>query len=275
MVKTDPRSELHSEMQISPHDDTGPIGFSVRRSLIPKRGTEPGQCEDQLAIAGDGQSPLLLAAVADGATEAIFSRKWADHLTRLFIRTKRSRQVWDTAWVETEGRKFRGGFDITTLPWFAQEKAGRGSFASLLGLRLDFRSRTYSAQSVGDCCLAVVADDSLDIFPAEFADPDAFGSNPYLISSNPSMNNELDQQARVLPARRLRSDTAVEFFLMTDALAAWFSREASLDRQPWRSVAEHSDLDTFAEFVERCRESGEMRNDDVALIHIRVDRSTV
>ena len=64
--------------------------------------------------------------------------------------------------------------------------------------------------------------------------------------------------------------------LMTDALASWLVRAIEADdRKPVEDLLAASETAlSFPDFVERCRNDGRvrMRNDDVALVRVTVER---
>ena len=64
-----------------------------------------------------------------------------------------------------------------------------------------------------------------------------------------------------------------QFFLMTDALAAWFFKEHEQSRKPWEVLRdlEYDETKPFAEWVSRLRSNNEIRNDDVTLYRIEID----
>jgi hypothetical protein len=206
----------------------------------------------------------LRLAISDGATDALYSGQWADALARTFCRRPRRRLT--AAWLRPLSVAFRQSFDIATLPWYAQEKAGRGAFATLLGVTIDLRRRTYRAVAVGDSCLVAIRQDAVDlVFPHQLARPDAFGMRPYLVGSNPTFNERLAVvQATLHDSLPSGKST---FLLMTDALAAWFMRRWIAGDRPWRQLTEICQQTEFAAFVEEARRDG-LRNDDVTLLRV-------
>jgi hypothetical protein len=60
-----------------------------------------------------------------------------------------------------------------------------------------------------------------------------------------------------------------DFYICTDALAAWFLGRAERGERPWDILRDFGELD-FRDWLCCVRRSGEIRNDDVTLIHIDV-----
>src|SRR5689334_1128049 len=94
-------------------------------------------------------------AIADGATDAVYSGLWARLLVRAYGREQLERENADTSlgkaarvWERIVGRR--------PLPWYAEEKARLGSFAALVGLELletepGVRG-SWSVLACGDSC---------------------------------------------------------------------------------------------------------------------------
>ena len=61
------------------------------------------------------------------------------------------------------------------------------------------------------------------------------------------------------------------FYLMTDALAAWFLREHEAGGRPWRRLEELDHGLAFARWVDELRRSHALRNDDVTLLRLIID----
>ncbi|MDP9367293.1 MAG: protein phosphatase 2C domain-containing protein [Chloroflexota bacterium] len=239
---------------------------------IQKRGNAQTECEDAYCY-GDPTSKIFRAAVADGATEAIFSRRWAEMLVRHFVDRPRWGK-WNTEWLAEPGAAFRSNIDISSLPWYAQEKAGRGAFATLLGISFNLRTGRYWARSVGDsCCVVVDHREVRKIFPPYLATSAAFGSNPYLLGSNPSMNQRLDQPQIQFGERGSRIPIGrSQFLLMTDAIACWFVAAIERHERPWLELDEIAQEDDFGSFVASKRDAGVIRNDDTTLVRITIQR---
>ena len=154
----------------------------------PKAGNSEDEYEDAFAPNADEvfTGERLRFAVADGATEASYSGRWARLLVQGY------RKGWlgvadPSQALQRLARIWRRGLQTRKLPWYAQEKLRHGAFAALLGLELSTENAAdqdgaWNAYSVGDCCLFHVAGDRLlTSFP--FDDPRDFGSRPVLLSS--------------------------------------------------------------------------------------------
>ena len=151
--------------------------------------------------------------------------------------------------------------DVKGLPWFAVENFERGAFAALLVLEIG-PSQTWSAWSVGDCCLFQVRDGVLrKSWP--FTNPEQFNSHPFLIGSR-STTESLVKNARSTFGQWRPAD---EFWLATDALAHWLLTQHVADEWPPVGLADVSDADGFRAWVEARRREG-LRNDDTTLVRV-------
>ena len=256
--------------------------ISARVFWCEKAGTRPDEYEDAFAPAslgspsgliGDVASPFL-AAVADGATEASFSQLWARLLVRSFCRGALEPNALSDSlarsqglWARVHGRK--------PLPWYAEEKRRMGAFAAFVGITIgDYRharvdSGRWNAWAVGDCCLFQVrADRFVRRFP--LVRSAEFDSRPVLIPSLPAWNASIANAVRQASGRWRTGD---RFYLMSDALAAWFLRESEAKNTPWRGLArlrrEQADAH-FTAWIQDLRAGGCLRNDDVTLVCIEL-----
>jgi hypothetical protein len=216
--------------------------------------------------------PELSVAVADGATESSFSGIWARQLVHAYCRgVLNSSTLRDSllrkqqAWARFVERK--------PLPWYAEEKVRKGAFSTLLGLSLKDKDKMavsglWEAFAIGDTCLVQIRDETLlASFPLSTAAE--FTNSPFLLGSNPEANIAIDSEVRNKTGNWQSGD---RFYLMTDAIAAWFFREVENNQAPWRALR---DLDTvelpFRPWVDELRAAHQMRNDDVTLYRIEVD----
>ncbi len=246
---------------------------------LPKGGSSESEYEDAFAPPAlrrpqDFTVNPLRFAVADGATEALFSRQWATQLVRAFVNgglgyclTEDDLNPLRERWSHCIHRH--------QLPWYHEEKAAQGAFASLLGLEFFEKesSRTESlcwrAVAIGDSCLFHVAQGNLSLaWP--IGNSSEFGNTPTLICSKAGIKSGRDRTAIQFTEGICGQDSA--FYLMTDALSCWFLREQERGNEPWRTLA---DLGTksaasFDELVKRLRMDRQMKNDDVTLVRVDI-----
>ena len=223
----------------------------LHRWTIGKQVAEPHLNEDAIACA-DARG---VYAVSDGASESFASRRWARVLVSRYLR----RPVVDEAWLERAIAAYREGFDRAAMSWSAQAAFDRGSFATLLGLRI--ASDAVSIIAVGDSL--VVLDDGVGIratFP--YGEPEQFRANPLLLSTIHASNAAI---VGAIPAAHWTLDSASKLFCMTDALGAWLLSDRAERMARLRTLGTHA---AFVALVEGARADGSMRRDDTTFLVI-------
>ncbi|MBF8186156.1 hypothetical protein ITP53_10425 [Nonomuraea sp. K274] len=237
----------------------------------------PPVLDDQIDVAS------LRIALSDGASESALAGLWARSLVDHFAgvtpealvsaeRFGREAVAASASWPATLSDYVAGReADGRPIQWYEQPKLDRGAYATLLalGFRVSMANEgQWFAAAIGDCCLFQVRDDSLiTTFPlAESAD---FGTSPDLLNSRNQDSGRIVERV-AMGAGSIRQQD--DIYLCTDAVAAWFLREAEHGGRPWEILRDLGTADgpDFAEFVGEERLSGRMRNDDATLIHVSV-----
>ncbi len=230
---------------------------------IPRSDRTRAQCEDAAGFqVADGR---WVAAVADGAGDAAFSGRWAACLVEQFLREP-TPEI-DPKWLERVSRAFLAGLSLASLPWYLWERLERGVFATLLGVRCEPARSTLAVVAVGDSCVAWHGPAGEGFFPELAAADFGFQTQAlgYRLGQEPTIDGFLVAKCEIA----LSPGESV-LFLMTDALAAWYSRERAAGAEPWRLLTGLSEDGGFADWVELQRESGQLRDDDVTLLTVRV-----
>jgi hypothetical protein len=229
---------------------------------VPRRGHAPEECQDAVAGAPDRSR----FAVADGASESADAGLWARLLVEDFVGSPARHLAWaswlpplQARWAAEVAALPPGG----ALPWYLEERAREGAFATFLGVVVE--DSAWYALAVGDSCLFQLRGGALlRSFPLHRADE--FGSTPWLIGSRPP-----GADVAVKHGQRAEGDWQAgdRLWLMTDALAQWFLRQAEEGGRPWEALgqvlAEAAPEEAFAAWVGVTRALGQLRNDDVTL----------
>ena len=246
--------------------------IQTRHFVLPKEGSTAEECED--AVAFDAGS--LRFAVADGATEAFDARRWASRLAAEWVGAVRAPLTAGEfgPWLKEQGEWLRASWEGKQLSWYAEEKRRAGSYAALVGLRLEASGRRmrWRAVALGDSCLVQRrGGEVLDAFPLD--SHEAFTSTPPLV---PSSEHSREAALARLIEREGRAEPGDTFLLMTDALSAWYF-ETSARRDPcaeqFDSLLAASENGSLSELVRRERAAARMKDDDVAVVRIEVVRS--
>lgn len=230
---------------------------------IPKSDRSLAECEDAWTASSD----WYVLALADGASQGVYSRLWARLLVDSFV--ERPTLAIDAAWVAPVARRFvESIFAGPTLPWYVAAKLARGTFATLLGVIFDKNSPTFSAVAVGDSCLAWHGPDGQGgIFPAtSVADIALY---PFLVSTLPECNVDLSIHATTCHVTLPPGETFL--FLMTDALARWYLNEFHEGREPWKELLLLADESAFSSWACHKLQCGHLQDDDLTLVIIRVE----
>jgi hypothetical protein len=157
------------------------------------------------------------------------------------------------------------------IQWYEEPGLEAGAFATLVGLTLEGHGRLglWQAVAAGDSCLFQVRYDSLvACFP--ISDSAAFGNRPLLLSSNPRWDGSALKGVRTARGGWMAGD---RFYLMTDALAAWFLSCWEREEVPrWLMgvAADRYHQKAFANGISKLRSSGAMRNDDVTMLSVEL-----
>jgi len=258
----------------------------VNAFWLPKQGNTAEEYEDAYSLSENSR----LVAVADGATESSFAELWAQGLVSKF--THAPPPVIPPAgeplkeWVTPLQKEWHASIKWDSLPWFAEEKARSGAFATFIGLKFaggeeeakpSFMSRLFSvfngkrnevqwnALAVGDSNLFIIRDNLLlKAFP--FVQSEQFNSRPLLLSSNPSRNAQVWADVKFASGDCKANDL---FILATDALAKWFLTQCEAGDQPWRALYALKNAEDFAELVGKLRKQTQIRNDDTTLVILK------
>lgn len=221
---------------------------SAEAHLVGKRGVA-GPPEDAVSI-GAGGDGSFRAAVADGATEAYGSGRWARLLVEGWTDAERPLELEE--WTGERAARWRRELSEGETAWFHRAKRSQGSFATFLGATWQMDGR-WRALSVGDCVLARIRNGG----PVEWlACPAQFDDRPNLIATQ----EIAPKSARLLEGSWHAGD---QFWLMTDAIAQWATTH---------QILPPADEGLLEALVDAEREAGRLRNDDVASISIRFGR---
>jgi len=254
---------------------------------VPKRGSSLQEYEDAVWIGPDGdgsgelQTSSLTMAIADGASESLLAGRWARRLVEIFGTNKATRTrpafvaayrtavgEWDDEVAEyTKDREERG----SPIQWYEEPGLAKGAYATILAAEFrdgrGGRAPAWSACALGDSCLFQVRDELLYAsFP--MSDATSFTYQPPLLASRGADEAVLRRHVKVTTRDWERGDS---FYLMTDALAAWFLGLNESGGRPWEPLRDMDTLDAeldFTDWVEEQRDRNQMNNDDTTLVRI-------
>ncbi len=249
----------------------------------PKEGNSEAEYEDAFWPRRESDEAIeadrFRFAVADGASEGMLSRYWAQILARVYGKygatledqdrfLNRAHREWrlaKTSYLRGRERANR------PLQWYEEPGFAQGAFATILGLTLDRASggqnaATWQAFAVGDTCLFQVRDEILLChFPVE--DSHCFNDRPVLVAAESDHNQRFSEVLQII-AGTCRVDDSL--YLMTDALATWFLRAHEASDAPWQVLRDLETATQFRDWLSGLRDRGEIKNDDVTLVRVDI-----
>lgn len=271
----------------------------IRALHLPKAGNACEEYEDAWAL-GDGLATIVSSntssqngyteacifkekivrlAIADGASEAFESGLWALALVEAFVQLPQKMKHESIEqceeikqWLESPIQIWKKGILWDKLPYYAQKKALRGAYSTLLGVTFSYPSDMNStirwhAIAVGDSCLFQIRDKKVLVrFPINRAED--FCISPPLIYTQQDYNGRSLKNLCIIKGECQPGDL---FVLATDALAAWFLKQLEIGKQPWHRLNE-LDLEKFVILIESLRQEKEMSNDDVTLLLVWMEK---
>ena len=254
----------------------------VQSFWLPKDGNSREEYEDAFypRLIGQDERTVQCFGIADGASEGMFSGRWANILVNSLCSTPDSTfnaslnraygrwRRWRRRYLQRREREGK------MPPWYEESALETGSFSTVLTLTLgetmggNGHSRgTWRSTAVGDSCLFQTrADVLLTRFPLEQSSQ--FSNRPLLVGSLPERNQSLADGIHVLEGQWEVDD---HFYLATDALSRWLLMEYEAARKPWAMLV---DLDTEAQaesfhgWISHLRTNQLLKNDDVTLVRI-------
>lgn len=251
------------------------LNCRINAFWVQKRGNLESEYEDAFAQDPPGsviQAESCRLAIADGASESSFANIWAKQITRsyCFDPFKDNTQIKER--LNRLGDRWHQIVFRKPLAWYAEEKALKGAFSTLLGVEIFTQndlppdSGAWQAIAIGDSCLFQIHENDLHIaWPVVHSK--CFGNSPALIGSSPLFNLTAWDQIRFQSGEWHQDDL---MFMATDALAAWFLREVEENRKPWNELADFLEtpnpLGSFRNWVADRQESRVMRNDDISFL---------
>lgn len=233
-------------------------------------------------------------AVADGATESLLARQWATMLADEFAGVPNAARD-SNAFTETvselsaqwpnllESYLTERRNAARPLRWYERPGIEKGAFATLLTFQLSIDNEiaakssseaessrlvvigSWHSAAVGDTCLFHVRSGRLRVaFPLGASAH--FDTSPALLGSFNDGLEVIKDHIQFAEGIVAEGD---DFFVCTDALAAWFLARVEEGGRPWEALRDLSDTE-FPEWITTARRTQGLRNDDVTLVHVDI-----
>ncbi|MHC5747471.1 MAG: protein phosphatase 2C domain-containing protein [Nostoc sp.] len=243
--------------------------FRIRSFHIQKKGLSEAECEDKNALSSNNSSTLRVA-IADGATESLFSDVWADILVNSYV--SKGADLLKPSGLEFVNQEFvqKTSQHILQMPetrqWFMYEKLERGTHATLAAV--EFSSmETIQILTVGDSCIFWCDGNADEVNMLPELSAEDFGSFPASVCHIPKTWQSLEQK---IVKKEVTFQNTLQMVLCTDALACWLVTELQSKPSSLERLFQISDSGSFTSFIETLREQNNIRNDDVTLVLIDV-----
>lgn len=250
--------------------NVGERTFRIRSFQIQKMGLNEAECEDKSALSSPSSSNLRVA-VADGATESLFSDAWADILVNSYVDS--GAEFLNPCDLESAHQEFvqKVSPQILQMPeirhWFMYEKLERGTHATLAAVEISSLEKIQIV-TVGDSCVFWHSGNAEKVKMLPELSPEDFGVFPASICHIAKTWQSLEQ--KIVKQEVLFQDP-LQMVLCTDAIACWLVTELQNDgSSAWETLLQLSDYISFTSFVKALREQNNIRNDDVTLVLIDV-----
>ncbi|MCL6014621.1 MAG: hypothetical protein M1323_03225 [Candidatus Thermoplasmatota archaeon] len=226
-----------------------------------KSGNNPEETEDSLSI----NLEKLKFAIADGASDSIFSGQWAFALTNEFVNNNGDEKIKNDIgqFIQDSRKMWYESINWKGLKWNVKNKAVRGAYSTFLGISTEFGSmESLIVHAIGDSCIFIFDEGKMKSFPLN--SPDQFGIHPSLVWSGYGfpLNNKPFEQKLNIKQEKFKIIKGNEIILATDAMSK-FIMEAGEDS--FGLLWDHYNDRTFFDDM---RNENTIKNDDLSAILI-------
>ena len=248
--------------------------IKIKAFITHKKAEKFEDCQDSFAIDKEN----LSIAIADGISQSIFPKKWADLLTTTFVKNpdfmlnteediNSLREKWWLYFHEELERQQKDGVPTVWLleNCYNNKKSAGATFA---GIRFGIDNKVVNYEILGDSCLIVIKNDQIKRIISSKPDGEAFDNYPDYIDSNELIGTKGSPNIGKVPFSDFN-----KIFLVTDALSDKFNEEEKIADQGRSIIEKLSKIEKqeeFEELVDALRNDG-MSNDDTTFVCINKD----
>lgn len=242
----------------------------VKAYITHKRAEQHKDCQDSFCISKDNKS----IAIADGVSQSIFPKIWADMLTQEYVNNPKFtlsdmekiaelRSSWKQFFQNELERQRR---ENTPLLWKLEDcyNEGKSAGATFVGIRfIDKKNIKYEV--LGDSCIVIVKEKKIQEVISSKDIGSTFDNYPDYIDSNVKIGTK-----GKIKKGHIIFEKGMEILLVTDALSEILST-ASLSEEKgentFNKLSEIANSEQFEACIESFRDNG-MSNDDTTMIYI-------
>lgn len=243
----------------------------IRAFLTHKLAESYKDCQDSFDILVQNKS----IAVADGISQSIFPKFWADLLTYHFVRNPSAlflqeavldaiRNEWDEKVAEIRREKDRQNDPYL---WKLDENLASGRSAGATFLGLWFEGNAWSCIVLGDSCLVSISDNNkITKIMSSKTEGEEFDNYPDYLDSSTLISQK--GEFRCFHGELSASE---KLLLVTDAFSDYlFRKQMENDFAVVDTLLKIQSQDEFEELVGALRQEG-MANDDTTLVIVEND----
>lgn len=239
---------------------------------LPKFGNSADENEDNILEPSKSEietETLVKFAISDGATESSFSKEWSDLLVSVY-KDKSFEQAYLPETIKTISETWQSMATAINLPWYAEQKAEKGAFATFLGLTINRETSSFEVIAVGDCTLFQIRNNEI-VFSFPVTSVEDFNNTPNLIASNNDYQIDLEKNVIYDSGTIQEKDILL---LATDAMAVWILKQKNRSEKVRKLLIEQfekQDEQNFEEWLNKQRKTNKIKNDDVTLLMIKFE----
>ena len=248
------------------------ISCQFKSISLPKFGNSADENEDNILEPSKSEietETIVKFAISDGATESSFSKEWSDLLVSAY-KDKSFEQAYLPETIKTISETWQSMAAAIDLPWYAEQKAEKGAFATFLGLTINKEENSFDAVAVGDCSLFQIRNNEI-YFSFPVISIEDFNNTPNLIASNEKYQTDLENNTVYHKGEIEPNDIII---LATDAIAAWILKQKNRNPKIIQILIEQfekQDEQNFEEWLNKKRKTNKIKNDDVTLLKIKFE----
>ncbi len=237
--------------------------FKIQQFQLPKSGNSEAEYEDRAKVLFENDT-FLRVAIADGATESIFSDIWAELIVEKFVEngfleTTQLKEVYQV-FIETTNKRIEKAPEMRR--WTMYNKMERGTQATMAGIEF-LNSESFKLTALGDSCIFYQGQNNSKIEMLPALSPEDFGNSPQAICHLPNTWERLNTQW--IKQEVVLEDT-FKILLCTDALAQYLTTDPTI----WEALFQLNDQESFTTLIKDLLSQQVLKNDDVTLVTIDV-----
>jgi len=235
---------------------------------LPKFGNTVDENEDNFLEPSKSEIEtdfLMRFAISDGATESSFSKEWSDLLANAYTDKSFDKDHLPET-IKKISESWQSMATAIEWPWYAEQKAEKGAFATFLGLTVNREENSFEAVAVGDCALFQIRNDEL-FFSFPVSSIEDFTNTPNLIASNEMYQTDFEKNVIYYNGTIQPKDI---MFLATDALAALILKQSKIWKH-LKKMLETKNENYFENWLNKLRKANKIKNDDVTLLMIKFE----